>query len=1077
MKLVRLLTVVFFICLLGFATNKALNKKEPETIISWIDNQGYWTSLAARGIVPYNADVTPKHAVFTGNNIQASTVTTLNSPDVPVAEEGSTQSENSVFIDPYDETRILNSNNSTTYPTDTAFGANFMYSFNSGSTWDGEIEGAGVNNNGDPATVIGLNGRWYINYISSDYGMFVSYSDDEGDTWTVKNAANNPLVKCDKNHMWVDNNPDSPFEGNIYVSWTNTSDLDFGEIAISYSSDGGDTWTLNTNISEEIEAGSHNQGVNITTGPDGEVYAIWAVYDSWPSGGSDETAIAMSRSLDGGQTWEPARRIINNIRGLRATRTSKNMRVNSFPVAVVDNSTGADNGALYITWSNIGTPGQNTGDEINIYVVKSYDQGNSFSGPVKVTNDNLGVGKEHFFPWITCDPTTGILSMVYYDDRNIGGEDCEVYCANSIDGGQTWEEFKVSDVSFTPSPIPGLAADYMGDYLGINAKNGIVYPMWTDNRLGYAMTFCSPYETNPVNRPINLTGEVDENTGQVDLFWEYESAPGFLSFVIYRDGDSIGATTDTSFIEILPDYGVYRYRVTALYDDNIESGATGVVLTWGAPIIQVQVDSIYDHLAIGESSEHLVPVINQGQLDLRYNISLNNVPGKSREYCVASGGGGTGNEYISGVEVGNISNLNTGSDNYTDYYNLSTTMEVGHHYEIIVTNGNPYDLDRCGVWIDWNIDGEFTNDELTELDAQTLSPYFTGVISPPPGSSSGETKMRVRLQYSGDLDPCGSTFFGEVEDYNINLHGWLDIMPLVDTVSANDTSNVLVKFTTENLPQGNYYTNLIISSNDETSENIVIPIHLQTDQIVVLAEATPDITCPGTFVELKASVSGVFDSISYIWTSNPPGYSSTSPRHYVVALYPAWYIVNISDGDNHSVDSVYVDTYPIHNVTLGLDTSICAADAITLDAGPNGLSYLWSTGDTTQTITIDSTGTGFGSRVIDVDVLNEYDCTAHGNIVIEFANCASVPEIASSDISLFPNPAIDEINISSSVTINDFSLLIVNPDGKTIIRKNNLNLKAGENMTLELGQIPAGYYQIIIITDEFSFTKPLIILN
>jgi len=110
----------------------------------------------------------------------------------------------------------------------------------------------------------------------------------QGETWTAKTIAPNPGQLADKNHFWIDNSLTSPYEGNLYNAWT-----DFGgphdlEIVISNSSDDGDTWTTRQNISAAINAGSHNQGVNIQTGPNGEVYAAWAVYDGWPT---DETAI------------------------------------------------------------------------------------------------------------------------------------------------------------------------------------------------------------------------------------------------------------------------------------------------------------------------------------------------------------------------------------------------------------------------------------------------------------------------------------------------------------------------------------------------------------------------------------------------------------------------------------------------------------------------------------------------------------------------------------------------------------------------------------------------------------------
>jgi hypothetical protein len=234
--------------------------------------------------------------------------------------------------------------------------------------------------------------------------------------------------------------------------------------------------------------------VNIHTGPDGEVYVLFAVYDSWPS---DETALGFAKSFDGGVTFAPATRIITNIRGIRTTETSKNQRVNSFPSMTVDISNGPNRGTIYAVWTNIGVPGVNQGPDIDVYMIKSTDQGATWSLPSKINQDPSGLGKEHYFPWITCDPSFGTLSVIFYDDRNVSSSQCEVYCANSSDGGDTWEDFKVSDVAFTPSPIPGLAGGYMGDYLGISAFNRMVYPCWTDNRMGNCMTFVSPYVTGP----------------------------------------------------------------------------------------------------------------------------------------------------------------------------------------------------------------------------------------------------------------------------------------------------------------------------------------------------------------------------------------------------------------------------------------------------------------------------------------------------------------------------------------------------------------------------------------------------
>lgn len=1079
MKIYKLIIGFLLLLAFGFGTNRAINNgnKFGDGIDTRIDNQGYWRRAASRGLVDYNPDIEVQTAIFTGSKIIANSVITLDSPDVPVTEISSTQSENSVFVNPLDETNLLNSNNSTNGTVDTAYGANALFSFNSGTTWEGDIEGPGVDNGGDPAAIIGLNGRWYINFINNSWGMGVSYSDDQGATWTVKQAAPNPGILTDKNHMWIDNNLSSPYEGNLYVAWTNIGGLYDAEIGFSYSSNDGDTWTVNSNISSDVNAGSHNQGVNLSTGPNGEIYAVWAIYDSWPSGGSDESAIGMSTSFDGGVTWQPAERVISNIRGIRASGTNKNMRVNSFPVATVDNSNGADNGALYVTWSNIGTPGINNGDDIDVYVIKSTDQGNTWGNPLKVNNDEVGLGKQHFFPWITCDPTNGILSMIFYDDRNVDTAQCEVYCANSVDGGESWEEFKVSDVSFTPAPIPGLVDKYMGDYLGIHAKNGMVYPIWTDNRLGYAMSFCSPYETNPVNRPTSLSGEIEFETGISTLIWTYEEAEGFLKFIIYRDGDSIASTIDTTFSEILPQYGLYTYRVTAYYINNIESGASGISLQWGDVIISVTPDSIYDTLVIGTQSYNQISIINKGQLDLDYSITLFS-PLKMSGYCSASGGGGEGNEYISGVEVGDISNTNTGSDNYSDYSDLSTIVTVGEKYDITVTNGEPFDLDQCGVWIDWNGNEVFDNNELTVMESIPGTDKFIGAISPPPGAASGITKMRVRITYTGALNPCGNTTFGEVEDYTIVVQGWLNIYPLNGLVLPGDTNVITVNFNAVNLPEGAYSTNASISSNDPLNSMIEVPLMLKTEYIIVDAMVDFHEVCLGNPIHLTALVPGIFDTLSFVWTSNPEGFSSNMARPISIPFISPWYIVEVSDGEHFSIDSVYVNVLYPPEVNLGPDTTLCGSAAWLLDAGNPGSIYLWSTGDTTQTIFIDTIDNGYGVQAISVETTDTLDCTGYDEILVEFVNCAGIDEQNSVEFGIYPNPNNGQFYIeTTNIESRYFKLRIIDLAGTTVFQNNHIQVSKTGVSQVTSGKLKDGIYLVTLSDNGKDFIQKMVVTN
>jgi len=136
-------------------------------------------------------------------------------------------------------------------------------------------------------------------------------------------------------------------------------------------------------------------------------------------------------------------------------------------------------------------------------------------------------------------------------------------------------------------------------------------------------------------------------------------------------------------------------------------------------------------------------------------------------YCQASGTS-CAYEYISSVQVGEINNP-TACDYYSDYTHLSATMQTGTGYLVTVSNGAPLAQNQCGIWVDWNADQDFedANEPISVNGTPGQGPY-TAIISPPPDASLGDTRMRIRIMFTGDVLPCGDTR-GEVEDYTITV--------------------------------------------------------------------------------------------------------------------------------------------------------------------------------------------------------------------------------------------------------------------------------------------------------------------
>lgn len=200
-------------------------------------------------------------------------------------------------------------------------------------------------------------------------------------------------------------------------------------------------------------------------------------------------------------------------------------------------------------------------------------------------------------------------------------------------------------------------------------------------------------------------------------------------------------------------------------------------------------DNIFSYEATVAPGTPLGPValpIHVQDLELRmfdFNIAFQ----VGLTYCTAGATTTTTTfEWISNVTMnnGSMDTLNNNSGviqgvRYDDY-TLSVppvNMQPGVGQSIAVTVTETFEDDQVAVYVDWNRDGIFqVPDEATVLDGtpgpNPPSPFtFTGTITPPPGTPSVLTRMRIRMTDVSDapLAPCGIVQYGEVEDYAINV--------------------------------------------------------------------------------------------------------------------------------------------------------------------------------------------------------------------------------------------------------------------------------------------------------------------
>jgi hypothetical protein len=134
---------------------------------------------------------------------------------------------------------------------------------------------------------------------------------------------------------------------------------------------------------------------------------------------------------------------------------------------------GPNFGWLYLVYTEQTPPGN---DDLDVMIKVSRDDGATWSQPKQVNDD--GPGKSQFLPRIAIDPTSGNISVCWYDCRNPDpkNDSMRVFCAVSppTDPLQFLPNARIGD-SF--STADGIDPEY-GDYSGLAYGNGVAHPIW-----------------------------------------------------------------------------------------------------------------------------------------------------------------------------------------------------------------------------------------------------------------------------------------------------------------------------------------------------------------------------------------------------------------------------------------------------------------------------------------------------------------------------------------------------------------------------------------------------------------------
>jgi hypothetical protein len=298
-------------------------------------------------------------------------------------------------------------------------------------------------------------------------------ADATGDAVVVQRSTNggvswgNPITVGtgsfpDKNWTACDNWPSSPFFGNCYTQWDESTDSN--RIKMSTSTNGGLTWgaTLNT-VGNATGLG----GIPVPQ-PNGNVVV--------PIGSANLGAIRAIRSTNGGGSWSSGVTITNT----QVHDVAGNIRHGPIPSSDVDAA-----GRVYTVWHDCRF---RTGCTSNDIVMTTSLDGLTWSSVVRIPIDAVTSGREHFIPGLAVDHSTSgstahlALTYYYYPVASCTGDGCElrVGFVESFNGGATWTAPEDLAGISRPSWIADTNQGRMvGDYISTSFVGTQAWPVFS----------------------------------------------------------------------------------------------------------------------------------------------------------------------------------------------------------------------------------------------------------------------------------------------------------------------------------------------------------------------------------------------------------------------------------------------------------------------------------------------------------------------------------------------------------------------------------------------------------------------
>jgi hypothetical protein len=305
-----------------------------------------------------------------------------------------------------------------------------------------------------------------------------------------------------------------------------------------------------------------------------------------------------------------------------------------------------------------------------------------------------------------------------------------------------------------------------------------------------------------------------------------------------------------------------------------------------------------------------------------------------------------------------------------------------------------------------------------------------------------------------------------------------------ENVCENDTYEVVLTASPGDSylwSTGETTQSIVVSPLSTTTYSVTVASGIQedTDDVTVFVNPNPDVVIlngesvdimSGDFVTLSASGANTYE-----WNNG-----ATQPNIAVSPSQTTTYEVRGYIGNCYDEKQVTVNVIPEVEADAGDDQDICLGDVVTLTA-TGGDEYVWSTGETTQSIqvspteTTEYTVTVFNALDFDEDTVTVFvDNNCNDGVVVD--NPVDGPAL-DFDFSVYPNPATEYVDIKLSGSDQLTGFYLYDLTGKLIFQKRveNENLSVSSTTRIDVSSLRPGIYLVKLADVQRELYKRLIV--